>query len=440
MTPNFLATVLAAQLAGPESASAWAANGAVVLLAVATLAAVQARSVRGARRHRLQELCREFNDPCRYDEIIDSAETVAFIAASVVAAATAGATLLAGRWLLFAGEPLAVRLAAAGGWLAAVWLLLVVLPMVVTRLAGPSVVVRSWRAWRPVVAAANPLVAGVGRLAGWIGRLIGYREEQPSEEDMQDELRLVVDEAHREGRLAATARDMIEGVIDLDDVKVSQVMTNRTEMVTLPVNHGFEATVRDAAESGHSRIPIWENSPDNIVGLLHTRELLVALADRERQHEIRDLLRPPTFVPESKSVQNLLKEFQQTRTHLAVVTNEFGGIAGLVTIEDVLEEIVGEIDDEHDEEATDGMRLLGGGIVEARARVRLEEVNERLGLQLPEEEDYETIGGLVFHLAGRIPSVGERFETDGVCLTVLGATRRRIDWVRIEPIHPPPAE
>jgi len=401
MTPNFLATVLAAQLAGPESASAWAANGAVVLLAVATLAAVQARSVRGARRHRLQELCREFNDPCRYDEIIDSAETVAFIAASVVAAATAGATLLAGRWLLFAGER---------------------------------------RAWRPVVAAANPLVAGVGRLAGWIGRLIGYREEQPSEEDMQDELRLVVDEAHREGRLAATARDMIEGVIDLDDVKVSQVMTNRTEMVTLPVNHGFEATVRDAAESGHSRIPIWENSPDNIVGLLHTRELLVALADRERQHEIRDLLRPPTFVPESKSVQNLLKEFQQTRTHLAVVTNEFGGIAGLVTIEDVLEEIVGEIDDEHDEEATDGMRLLGGGIVEARARVRLEEVNERLGLQLPEEEDYETIGGLVFHLAGRIPSVGERFETDGVCLTVLGATRRRIDWVRIEPIHPPPAE
>lgn len=410
-----------------------ATAGTVGLLAIAAAAAIQARAVRGARRHRLQEICREQGMPERYDEIVDASETVAFLSASVVTVATAGATMLAAlRWVVPSSSPARAAVTAAV-FTALLWMLLVVVPMVVTRLAGPSIAVKSWGFWRGVVGSATPLVAVVGRLALLVGRIVGHREEPPTEEELQDELRLVVDEAHREGRLQASARDMIEGVIDLGEVKVSQIMTNRTDMITLSVALSFDEVVREAAESGHSRIPIWEDSPDNIIGMLHTRELLTELSKQVADRpDLRTLLRAPFFVPESKSVQKLLREFQQTHTHMALVTNEFGGVAGLVTIEDALEEIVGEIADEHDEDTTDGMRILGEGVAEARAQVRLEEVNERLDLQLPEEADFETIGGLVFHLAGRIPSIGEAFESDGVRLQVLGATRRRIDWVRIE--------
>jgi CBS domain containing-hemolysin-like protein len=147
---------------------------------------------------------------------------------------------------------------------------------------------------------------------------------------------------------------------------------------------------------------------------------------------IRPLLRPPWFVPESMSVQKLLREFQRGKTHLAVVTDEFGGVSGLVTIEDALEEIVGEIADEHDEAFADGMRMLSADACEVVAAVRVAAVNERLGLHLPEEEDFDTIGGFVFHQFGRIPEVGETLESHDARLEVLAATRRRIDLVRID--------
>lgn len=433
-TAVFLLTAVIA--ANPPAATA----GTIGLLAIAAAAAIQARAVRGARRHQLQELCREQGMPERYDEIVDSSETVAFLSASVVTVATAGATLLAAlRWVA-PSETLTEAVLAAAGFTCVLWMLLVVVPMVVTRLAGPSIAVRSWGFWRGVVGIAKPLMGIVGRLAWLVGRIVGHREHPPTDEELQDELRLVVDEAHRDGRLQASARDMIEGVIDLGDVKVSQIMTNRTDMVTLSVGLSFDEIVREAAESGHSRIPIWEDSPDNIIGMLHTRELLTELSRKDAERpDLRTLLRAPFFVPESKSVQKLLREFQQTHTHMALVTNEFGGVAGLVTIEDALEEIVGEIADEHDEDTSDGLRILSESVAEARAQVRLEEINERLDLQLPEEADFETIGGLVFHLAGRIPSIGEAFDSDGVRLQVLGATRRRIDWVRIERLPEPAA-
>ena len=435
MHPVFLPT--AAITADPPAATTAALVG---LLAVAAAAAIQARAVRGARRHRLQEICREQGMPERYDEIIDASETVAFLSASVVTVATALATILAAiLWVVPSSTP-AGAAARAAAFTSVLWMLLVVAPMVVTRLAGPSIAVGSWGFWRGVVGLANPVMAAVGRLAWLVGRIVGHREEPLTNEELQDELRLVVDEAHRDGRLQASARDMIEGVIDLGDVKVSQIMTNRTDMMTLSVGLSFDEVVREAAESGHSRIPIWEDSPDNIIGMLHTRELLTELSRQDAERpDLRTLLRSPFFVPESKSVQKLLREFQQTHTHMALVTNEFGGVAGLVTIEDALEEIVGEIADEHDEDTADGLRIITDGVAEARAQVRLEEINERLGLKLPEEADFATIGGLVFHLAGRIPSIGEAFDSDGVRLQVLGATRRRIDWVRIERLPEPVA-
>lgn len=416
---------------------------AVALLVVASVAAVQARAVRGARRHRLLELCRDRGRPERYDEIVEASETIAFIAASVVAIAAVGATLLASRSLGdITGGRLAFDLPALVGWVMLVWAMLVVVPMLVTKLAGAAIVVATWGVWRPIVRLASPAVRGLAVAAGSLGRLIGRADVEPTGAAAQEELRLVVDEAHREGRLEGVARDMIAGVIDLKESRVGQIMTGRTSVVSIPIATPWEEAVRLAAESGHTRLPVWERSPDDVIGILHTRELLTQLVDglpaaetRPAVRDLRPLLRPPWFIPETMSVQKLLREFQRTHTHMAIVTDEFGGVSGLVTIEDALEEIVGEIVDEHDDALTDGVRMVSPDVCEAKAQVRIAEINAMMGVTLPEEADFETIGGFVFHQCGRIPEVGRRIESHGVAVEVLAATGRRIDRVRIERVR-----
>ena len=418
---------------------------ALLLLSLASLAAVQARSVRGAQRHRIQDLCRRAGVPAHYDEIVAGSETIAFVAASVVVIAAVVATLLAARGLFAAsGGMLALEVSAVAGWIAIVWLVLVVVPMLVTKFAGPWIVVATWRLWRPVIGMLGPVVRLLGSLAAALGRAaVGRGGDDEVLERPQDELRLVVDEAHREGRIEGTARDMIRGVIGLDEVRVSQIMTPRTQMISIPLATDWDEAVRLAAESAHTRLPVWDRSADDVVGIIHTRDMLTRLADAlapgtvaapAEPRGIRALLRPPWFVPESMSVRTLLLEFQRGKTHMAIVTDEFGGVAGIITIEDALEEIVGEIADEHDEAFTDGIRVVSPDACEVLAHVPVARLNERMGLALPEEAGYETIGGFVFHQCGRIPEVGEKVRSHGALLEVLAATRRRIDLIRIERI------
>jgi len=414
-------------------------ESALVLLGVAAVAAVQARAVRGAQRTTIQELCQRLGRPERYAEIITGSEPIAFIAASVVVVAAAGATLLAFPSLVAAGDvSLPLEISAVAGWIALVWSTLVVLPMLLVRFAGPWIVVATWPVWRPIVRLSTPVVALLGRLASTFGRGSRAADERP-----RDELRLVVDEAHRDGRLEGPARDMIRGVMTLDEVRVATIMTPRARMTSIPLACSWEDAVRRAAESGHTRLPVWDRTPDDVIGILHTRDVLTRLADgftgsgaAAVAPDLRSLLRPPWFVPESTSVQKMLQEFQRGNTHMAIVTDEFGGVAGVVTMEDALEEIVGEIADEHDEAFTDGMRMTSERACEALAHVRIAAVNDKLGLELPEEEDFETIGGFVFHHFGRIPDVGERFRSHGAALEVLAATRRRIDLVKVDRLPP----
>lgn len=415
-------------------------ESALLLLAVASLAAVQARAVRGAQRQIIQDLCTRRRRPERYEQIVAASETIAFIAASVVVGAAVAATALAFRGPRAAERPLALELSAVAAWIGLVWALLVVVPMLLVRFAGPWIVVATWEIWRPVVAAIAPVVGQLGRIAAALGGLVGRRGAEAGGRP-RDELRLVVDDAHREGRLEGEARDMIRGVIGLDEVRVAQIMTPRTAITAIPLASDWDTAVRAAADSGHTRLPVWDRTPDDVVGILHTRDLLRRIAAGEAAAAdgpaLRPLLRPPWFVPESMSVQTLLREFRRGNTHMAVVTDEFGGVSGVITIEDALEEIVGEISDEHDEAFADGIRMLSDTACEALAHVRIAAVNDRLGLALPEEEDFETIGGFVFHQCGRIPQVGETVESHGARLDVLAATRRRIDMVRVERLGPP---
>ena len=417
-------------------------ESALALLALASLGAVQARAVRGAQRQVIQELCLRRRRPERYEEIVAAAETIAFIAASVVVIAAVVATLLAFQSLAAAGDgSRAVGATAVAGWIALVWALLVVVPMLLVRFAGPWIVVATWNLWRPVVRLSGPAVRHLAGAAAVLGRLLGRRGAGAAEARTADELRLVVDEAHREGRIEGEARDMIRGVIALEEVRVASVMTPRTAMTSISAATPWKEAVRLAAESGHTRLPVWDRTPDDVIGILHTRDVLRGLAagltdGAAVPADLRPLLRPPWFVPESMSVQTLLREFRRGNTHMAVVTDEFGGVSGIVTIEDALEEIVGEIADEHDEAFADGIRMLSADACEALAHVRIGVVNRRLGLALPEEEDFETIGGFVFHQCGRIPQAGERIESHGARLEVLAATRRRIDLVRVERLEP----
>jgi len=410
-------------------------EAALVLLLVASLAAIQARAVRGARRQLIQELCRRRGRPERYEEIVAASETIAFIAATVVVCAAVGATLLAFGGLVAAGRSPAVEASAVAGWIGLAWLLLVVVPALLARFGGPWIVVATWTLWRPIVGLIGPVVHQLGKAAAVLGRGAGQPHPTVTAEQPHEELKLVVDQAHREGSLAGAARDMIRGVIGLDAVRVAAIMTPRTKMVVIAAATPWEEAIRIAAESGHTRLPVWDRSPDDVVGVLHIRDVLSRLTAggaAAAAPGVRPLLRPPWFVPESMSVQKLLREFQRGKTHLAVVTDEFGGVSGLVTIEDALEEIVGEIADEHDEAFADGIRMLSADACEVVAAVRIATVNERLGLHLPEEADFDTIGGFVFHQFGRIPEVGEAIEAHDARLEVLAATRRRIDLVRIE--------
>ncbi len=418
-------------------------ESALLLLLLASMAAVQARSVRGAERHRIQDLCRRAGVPSHYDEIVAGSETIAFIAASVVVIAAVVATLLAARGLFaVSGGVLALEVSAVAGWIAIVWLVLVVVPMLLTKFAGPWIVVTTWRLWRPVVGVLAPVVRSLSGLASLLGRsAVGHGGEVTAQERPQDELRLVVEEAHREGRIEGTARDMIRGIIGLDEVRVAQIMTPRTQMIAIPLATDWDEAVRMAAESGHTRLPVWDRSSDDVVGILHTRDMLSRLADgltprpdaaTAEPRSIRPLLRPPWFVPESMSVRTLLLEFQRGKTHMAIVTDEFGGVAGVVTIEDALEEIVGEIADEHDEAFSDGIRLVSSDVCEVLAHVPIARLNDKMGLSLPEEAGYETLGGFVFHQCGRIPEVGDKIRSHGAVIEVLAATRRRIDLIRIE--------
>jgi CBS domain containing-hemolysin-like protein len=206
-------------------------------------------------------------------------------------------------------------------------------------------------------------------------------------------------------------------------------------MHTLSINLEWDAFIAAAIETGHTRIPVYEKNRDDIIGILYSKDLLPELAtgDGESRTPIRDLLRKPVFVPETKPVNDLLQMFQKMRTHIAVVLDEFGGVAGLVTIEDALEEIVGEIVDEYDEEVVEEIHQIDDNTCETLGKTRIDEINERLGIELPEDADYTTIGGFVFSELGRVPLSGEAVTwQDRVKVQVLEATKRRIERVRIE--------
>jgi CBS domain containing-hemolysin-like protein len=226
---------------------------------------------------------------------------------------------------------------------------------------------------------------------------------------------------------------LLRSVVDFGDTLVREVMTPRPDVVAIR----DEATIEDlralVREQEYSRLPVFRDNLDNIVGLVVVKDLIQLREPVAEGAKVTDIMRPAAFVPETKRVADLLREFQQKRFQLAMVVDEYGGIAGLVSVEDLVEELVGEIRDEYDLEAEPIVQEADGAIVFS-AKVAIEEMTDRLGITI-DEEGFETVGGYVLTRAGRVPSVGERLEADGVSIEVLEAERRRIHKVRVRRMH-----
>jgi putative hemolysin len=255
-----------------------------------------------------------------------------------------------------------------------------------------------------------------------------------------EELRLIVERGGEQGILEAEEEQMINAVIELGSQRVHEVMVPRIAMVTLPATATLDEAIDTVIEEGHSRIPVYEDRIDEIVGILYAKDLLPFLKGSvEERPSVRSILRTPVFVPESMTVDDLLHELQRRKVHLAMVLDEYGGTAGLVTIEDLLEEIVGEIQDEYDEEEPMIVQLTEDEArVDGRASVDdLEELFD-LSLGLEDEDEYDTIGGLIYHRIGGVPKPGDRVSTNGLTLTVETTNGKRVGKVLVvrEPRDP----
>jgi CBS domain containing-hemolysin-like protein len=262
---------------------------------------------------------------------------------------------------------------------------------------------------------------------------VGLDDDPATTRRIIEGLRGVVVESEFEGELDETEREIIGNVMEFHDVDAAAVMTPRTEICGVELKQGLRGAVQVAAESGHSRIPVYNGSLDRIVGVFSSRDVLELIESGELDDRgLGDVARPPFFVPETKRVSELLAEFRRERIKVAVVLDEYGGTSGIVTIGDILGELVGDLLDEHDEEEPVRLRRVDGDTWEIDAALRVSEVNEELDLELPEEEDYETIGGFVLASLGHFPKPGERLERNQVEIVVLDATDRRIRQLRLK--------
>jgi Mg2+/Co2+ transporter CorB len=282
----------------------------------------------------------------------------------------------------------------------------------------------------------GPILVGIEALVRWILRLFGARfGTDQAYLSAHEELRGTVDLLHREGSVEKHDRDMFGGLLDLRDLVVSDVMIHRTEMISVCADLPAEELVRAVLAEPVTRIPLWSGKPDNIIGILHAKDLLRAIRDADgdlSKVDVKAIARPPWFVPDVRPLSEQIKAFRRRKTPFALVVDEYGELMGLVTLEDILEEIVGDITDEHDV-AVPGVRPQPDGSVNVDGGVPIRDLNRAMDWSLPDTEA-TTIAGLVIHEARSIPEAGQTFTFHGFRFRVLRREKNRIAALRITPL------
>lgn len=282
----------------------------------------------------------------------------------------------------------------------------------------------------------SPVVLAMASVSRLLLLLLGVRARTVLPSVTEEHLRAMIEQGEEQGAIAPTERRMLRGVLEFGDHTVAQVMTPRPDMVCVEENQALSEALALGLERRHSRLPVFRATPDDIVGILHLKDLLPYALDGTLDRPVSSVARPAYHVPESLLADDLLAQLQQERQMMAIVRDEFGGTAGIVTVEDLLEEIVGDIRDEYDDIEEPEIVTGPSGELVCSARVSLHELEAHLTRTKLPTEEYESLGGLVLDLAGRIPEAGEVFHFQGLTLTVERATRRRLQTVRVVEASP----
>jgi putative hemolysin len=324
---------------------------------------------------------------------------------------------------------------------ALLWFFSAVAPTSIARYAGERMVYRWSHLLRGFYIVGRPVRLIAAAFDSVVRRMAG-KSEQTEAQLVQEEILSVVEDAQEDGQFDETERDMIEAVVRFRDKSVVQVMTPRTEMEAIDVTSNLSQVTAAIRSIGHSRIPVYKGTMDNIVGVFYVKDLIRWLAGESsrsgKTFDLNKFMRPAYFVPETKTLRELLTELLKKRVHIALVADEYGGTAGLVTFEDIIEEVFGDIQDEYEVPTDDTIELNTDGPItsaEIDARTYITDANDELrtlDIKLPESEDYDTVGGFVTVSLGRIPSPGETFETATARITVLAAEPTRVTKVRVE--------
>jgi CBS domain containing-hemolysin-like protein len=308
------------------------------------------------------------------------------------------------------------------------------IPHAWAKYAGEKILSRTYRMLMLFAAIAWPILYVLQLYDGLVRRLAGVTETTPEEdrEEKQEEFLTGLEQHKMEGAVDEEEQEMIENVLELSDTAADEIMTPRTDIVAVEVNSDLQTVLKTINTAGHTRVPVYEENIDNIVGFVYAKDLLSEIGRDITEFKLRDKLRQAYFVPETKPLRILLHEFQNQKLHIAVVLDEYGGTAGIVTLEDILEELVGEITDEYEKTPPAPIKKIDQNIIEVDARTYIDDANDQFKLNLPEDEDYDTIGGFVFSYLGYIPKAGARFDYENLKFTISAAEPRRIKTIRIQ--------
>ncbi len=414
----------------------WSVLGIVLLAGVSLFYSLNSFALRSFSFVKLQEAFKVVNKEARFDAFVEKTEKF------IVTCLLLGLIANIGIFVVLANLLTAQGIGFVAIFFIAVFIFIVfgfAIPYSWAKYTCENILARTRTVLEISARLAIPLLYLMDLHDAFVRRLAGVSETSPdqAQEEKQEELLGIVEQRRMEGVVDEEELEMIENVLELSDTSAEEIMTPRTDIIALEVDTDLTTVLKTISRAGHSRIPVYESNIDNIIGLVYAKDLLSEIGKNEEEFKLRDKIRKAYFVPETKPLRVLLHEFQNQKLHIAVVLDEYGGTAGIVTIEDILEELVGEIVDEYEQTPPEAMDRIDESTVEIDARMYVDDLNDQFGLELPEDEDYDTVGGFVFSHLGYIPKTGESFEYDNISFTVKAAEARRIKRLRIS--KPPAA-
>ena len=410
---------------------------AMIGWAVTAMSAIAHQVVHLVSWHELEEYCQQKRSD-RFGEIFDLRERIS-LGTLLLFMVAAGIAVSCTCYFLFISNN---ELTATSFWssVALVCFGLVFLgslvPWGVSQVSAHQFLFYTWRVWWVVSGLAWPLMVTAELVEQTIFRASGISEKEQveiEEEAAEDEIMSMVAEAEHDGHIDEDTRDMIEGVMELDDNDVGQIMTPRSRVDALEIETDWEQMLTYVVESGRTRIPVYTDKFDSVIGILYAKDLLrESLRSESKRRPLQKLIREPLEVPDSTLLDEMLQIFLDEHVHMAIVKDEYGGVAGVVTIEDVLEEIVGEIVDETDEDEMDDIRRISATTAEVAGTTHVNRLNEAMGLKLPEDQEFDTVSGLIMKQLNEIPRSGRDLVLDNVRFRVEQANRRCVELVHVE--------